>query len=95
MKKYEEKLKDLEEYNINLENKLKFFIQNKSQKNDELTLEDEIFINKHQHKIENIKKELNHLYEEKNFLEREIHELKCILKNLKENKETKKKCCFM
>ena len=101
IQKLEEKIKELEEENINLEKNLKTFV-NKENKEIYVNLYDEIYISEKENKLKIIKSELKKFYEEKKRLEKDIFELKSVVQILKkENGEKndvyvkKKFCCFM
>ena len=83
MYKYEEKIKELE----------------KNLKQKETTLLDDIYISDKENKLENIKKDLKIMYEEKNILEKQLFELKSMVQILeiddKGIKSENKFCCFM
>lgn len=101
IQKLEEKIKELEEENINLEKNLKTF-GNKENKEIYVNLHDEIYISEKENKLKIIKSELKKFYEEKKRLEKDIFELKSVVQILKkENGQKndvyvkKKFCCFM
>lgn len=101
IQKLEEKIKELEEENINLEKNLKTF-GNKENKEIYVNLHDEIYISEKENKLKIIKSELKKFCEEKKRLEKDIFELKSIVQILKkENGQKndvyvkKKFCCFM
>jgi chromosome segregation ATPase len=100
--KSEERIKELEEYIIKIENDFKIYIEKEKEKEkiNRITLEDELYIYEKENKLNNIKKELKKLYEEKKNLDIEIFELKSVVQILKENDDVginvkKKFCCFM
>lgn len=102
IQKHLEKIKELEQDNIKLENTIN--ILNENQKNkvqNEINLQDEIYILEKENKLENIKKELKNMYDEKIILEKQLFELKSMVQILKEDNfegiysSKKKFCCFM